>query len=76
MGSVPEDYQGELELVDMILGFRDSRNGFPFSPETYRACKLRIVPTEDDLEITSDTTTWDGGVPSVKFIKYKINLNN
>lgn len=71
-----EDYQGEIELVDMILGFRGNRNGFPFDPEHYRACKLRIVQSVNDLEVTSDTINWDGGVPSVKFIKYIVNPNN
>lgn len=70
----PGDYDN-VPLMDILVCFLGSRNGFPFDPENYRVCKIRIVASEDDLEIDSDTITHGGCIPSVKFTKYTI-LNN
>lgn len=37
-----------LPMIDIVVGFYDSRNGFPFDPVNYRGCKLRIVASEDE----------------------------
>lgn len=71
----PTDYEN-VPMMDIVVGFYANRNGFPFDPVNYRRCKLRIVASEDELEVTSNTTTFDGGIPSVKFTNYTIKLNN
>lgn len=72
---IPGDYDN-VPLMDILVCFLGNRNGFPFDPENYRGCKIRIVASEDDLEIDSDTITYDGCIPSVKFTKYTIKQNN
>lgn len=67
---------GNLPMMDIVVGFYNNRNGFPFDPVNYRRCKLRIVASEDELETDSNTTVFTGGIPSVKFINYTIKLNN
>lgn len=67
---------GYLPMMDIVVGFYDGRNGFPFDPINYVGCKLRIVASEDELEVDSNTTIFNGGIPSVKFINYTIKLNN
>lgn len=71
----PDNYDN-IPLMDMLVLFLGNRNGFPFDPENYRGCKIRIVASEDDLEIDSDTMTYDGCIPSVKFTKYTIKNKN
>lgn len=65
-----------IPLMDVLVAFYGDRNGFPFDPEHYRGCKIRIVASEDDLEIDSNTVVKDGCIPSVKFTKYTIKNEN
>lgn len=71
----PTDYEN-IPTMDIVVGFYNNRNGFPFDPVNYRRCKLRIVASEDELEVDSNTKVFEGGISSVKFIKYTINLDN
>lgn len=74
MGEDSIDYE-DVPTMDILVDFQN-RNGFPFDPEYYRGCKLRIVASESDLEVNSDTINYDGCIPRVKFIKYTVKLNN
>lgn len=67
---------GNLPMMDIVVGFYNNRNGFPFDPVNYRRCKLRIVASEDELVTDSNTTVFDGGIASAKFIKYTVKLNS
>lgn len=74
MGDDSVNYE-DAPFMDVFVYFIN-RNGFPFDPEHYRACRLRIVKSVEEIEMSSNTIIHDGCVPSVKFIKYTTKLDN